>query len=210
MNFLDKPRIPFKDYVDQIVEWNSVAGSSATLEQQAKLVIEEAKELVQAYENEDPVEFLKEACDSIFTGAFYRHLSGYNPAMYDLYVVGPIGLFVKQIKRRLETVTVTDTQGIDALVHYGIAILASISADAKGAIQEVIDSNYSKFHKAAAINNSFTKDEAKRIEESSNGRYKGVKPITNNGYIIWKDSENKVMKWSGYIPADVSKFISIP
>lgn len=194
--------INFQYYVDQIIEWNNIAGSQATEEQQRALVIEEARELVEAFESGDPAATLKEATDLLVVSCYFDNITNY-PSNYRLYTIAEIPFSILQIKRRLEK----PLEGVIGISYYATSILASINADVEGAMQAVIDSNMSKFPVGSSKEKQQHLAEAKRIEENSDGRYKGVKHSYNNGRVIYRDENNKIMKPDTYTAPNIGRFV---
>lgn len=208
MNYFFQKSTDFTKFSNMIIDWNATGRqgkhdfSEKTIDFQKKLVKDELDEMMEAFENKDATELLKEMCDVFVVASYWHFLTTGKkekpqvlmlPALYDID-------YFTQIKYDFETLESPYLVLQDIMI-----LLNSFNADTTSALLEVIDSNYSKFPFTSEIYN--TDIECKRIEEEFKGRYKGVTVQTFNDHLIFKSDAGKILKPVTYRDADVKKFL---
>lgn len=203
-----------KSFYERVIEWNAVAGNNYNLEELYRnLVKEEIKEIIEAAENKDGVEYVKELADCLVVGSYYALCQGMledelltisqSDEMHDdvLQWLGFTGLD--------SLPSILDKHKSDILLAFEY-LYFTCDADMSSVIHEVMDSNFSKFIEAGEAAFAYGGDLSrvcKQIEEASGNRYENVTSQYCNGYIVFRDSKGKIVKPPCYRSAYVDKYV---
>lgn len=198
----------------RVVEWNKVARDGKhifddkTISFQKKLVEEETKELFDAIDAKDKVEALDALCDMFVVGSYWYFLQNKDnkPSSY----IASIPLhgvdYVKAAKFDIE-------QDSSYLFMMSVtSMLLKFEGNVKGALEEVLSSNDSKFplvQDSDAL--ASPEDTCRWIESENEGRYTGVTAkIIGKGKdkrYVFLDSNGKIMKPKTFFKPDLTKFV---
>lgn len=230
-NWMQKDDEEFKkglrEFYNRVILWNTIAGNTdkpreCLVDIYTKLVEEERKELLEAYDAKDAKGFLKELADCLVVGSFLFYVEDDG----DQQLLNLSGIEEDDI----EYLVTADHRFLDYAMDLGRYedLAYSVDANMIGVLHEVMDSNFSKFVSVheAVTGGSVRKSEyaegvptsgqsrggdlsqvCKQIEENSEGRYTGVTSRECNGYIVFRDDKGKIMKPPSYREADVRRFV---
>lgn len=188
-----------KELREQVVEFNQIAGKEYNKEFQTKLCLEEAKELIEAFKKQDKVNFLKELADCFV-------VCSYNP-----WYTPALKMFSGSLTFTLFELEDFLNEKYEGTIENDLAmcvtdIVKKIDADWKGAFQEVLNSNMSKYSDYnMAMEPEYTAH-CKKLEEG--GRYSGVTWFISGNKVVWRDGNGKILKGMDYREADVSPYIN--
>lgn len=172
-------RLKFRktDHVDllkETIKWNEVARlgthnfSKKAKDLQMKCLVEELTELIEACDAEDHVEALDAMCDIIFVAIYGDFLSGGGDINYNIYECsyGQINTFeghaegnelryLRDVAESLKDLAETGEVG-DDVYKYATSAFSNIGLlffdmDFKGAYEEVVRSNFTKFPSTADV-----------------------------------------------------------
>ena len=157
-------RVAEKDFVTKIQQFNKIAGTGTSFDARKLalyigLCCEELAELIEAIPDVAPTSDLGKLRSTL-----ERNSLAFKQARFDNYVA--------RINR---------VKALDAFVDVAVVALGggcAMGADVKGAANEVMDSNLSKF------------------------------PIVNGERVVLKDENGKVMKPATYRPPELAKFLA--
>lgn len=173
----------FPDSYAQAIQWNEIARESPlSVEEQEAIVEEEIKETFKAIDEEDFIEALDGVADVFFTAAYLKHLDPTN--------------FL---------VTIAETI-VDKATH--VIGHSTICA----CIQEVVDSNFTKFVYVAKEPyksrfdslEGLIRSEEERLTQEHNSPIKGYKI---GSYVVFHNKNNKVMKPFCYVRPDLESVV---
>ncbi len=202
---------PFEKWANRVIEWNAVARlhdySDSNKDKQWALVDEEFKELKQAYKDQDPVEFIDAVCDLFVVTSYWCFLD--SQGVID--IEGIEGLFnsthtLEQELGMMESSDIPHKRGCSLLS--GVMHLCYLcGADMEGAMNEVLSSNDSKYPYRGHMEVEALEQECKNIEERSKGRYTEVDFEINSSRVIFKDSNGKIMKPTGFKAPNLEQYL---
>ncbi len=188
---------PYETYYKQVLEFNKAANKPFNEEAQKALCFEEWKELREAYESKDEVAFLKELCDCFVVGA------GGSATLTDIEVHYSVEGNIKDMELLLDEGGVFQ---FDLFLEDTIDIATQINADVLSALQEVCNSNMSKFCEYRPECLEDYDLWCRKIERE--GRYKGVTWELNNGKVVFFDENKKILKGPDYFEPNLEKYIN--
>jgi hypothetical protein len=185
----------FKDCLQHVIDWHVTAGKVTTLTDQARLVDEEYAETELAYNRRDPIEFLDGLCDLFVTQGYYEYIQTGELDCVDLYTE------VSQEAHHAllsDISEITMTKVLDALV--------SFNGNWKGALLNVIESNWSKFDRY--VQGDESKYGSHCIKIMDEGRYTNVHWIKSGDWVVYLDGVGKILKGMSYNAPVLEGFIN--
>lgn len=221
----------FDDAQKRIIEWNLVARggehdlSDAALELQWKLVLEEMAELRYAYQQDNIVDFIGEMCDVFVVLLYYIFLndargnSVFFPDLFDPEF--PPNLEFAEVLENITQHSGDESALADAVFRMvsWVELTSLLNVDIAKALDLVMDSNFSKFHKIGCrIMDDSDYDVAahhlaKTVEKSYDGKYNDVVGIIVKGveddYVVFRadNGKGKILKPLSYNKHDLSCLI---
>ncbi len=199
---------------NRVIEWNSLARNGkhvyepTAIISQKKLVKEETDEFETAIEEHDKKEALDGLCDMFVVGAYWYFLQNKDMKHTGYLASTPLENidYVKAARFDLEN----DSSAMFMLSV--TSMLLKFEGNVRGALEEVLSSNDSKFpfvRDSDAL--ASPEDTCRWIEDQSSGRYTGVKyNIIGKGKekrYVFLDSNGKIMKPKSFFKPDLSKFV---
>lgn len=228
----------FVPYAKQVAEWNFIANSKKIVngikvrEFQWGLIEEEAEEIFAAVKESDKKQTLAEVCDLfvVSTYGLFLHLHENNRGCTLDEVISKMAETCSVPKGRGRTSLYSLDENIFSkqqyeVVKWAINALEQFGGNSTGALQAIIDANYTKFPFATDLiaaydqhglpyGDDICKQECARIEEEFKGRYKGVQCehvlLNENdlvGRLIFRDDQGKILKPLTFKKADISPFV---
>ena len=182
----------FNDFREQVLLFNKIGGKEVTEEGQLHLCREEANELIAEYNN---VAFLKECCDLFIVS---------SPVLSQGVLADTIRWVEESVIDVGSTINTLSEGWDDAGVYFdcAIQILVQLDADWQKAMQLVLDSNMSKFSRYDQGEHQAYDNHCKVLE--CGGRYSNVTWQNVDGWVVWKDENQKILKGPDYVEADLS------
>lgn len=192
------------DFYKGVIQFNQIAGGTRenyNHELQVKLMEEEWKETLKAYNEKDVVEFLDGVLDVLVT-------YGYAWEMND-----PSESVIKDSWQGVETKfsSVVDQvawpERFDLMEQFCVTLKHKYGVDVEGAMAEVNRSNMSKFCNTSE-RSYFCSTLIYHCEAINNGgRYTGVTWTKEGDYIVFKDGNGKVMKGPDFTAPDLTPYV---
>lgn len=196
----------FLNCYHRVIKWNLTANngkcnySENSIKQQYILVKEEAEELLKAIKEKNAIDFLDAWCDLFVVLSYYVHLTQNSGVIRFVSFKGIISIneIVEDILSCPDLFALNDV----------CTALHTYKGDGYHALLEVLDSNDSKFPSVKNYRDEKELEkECAEIELKSKGRYKNVTYTIYNGLVIFKDSNNKIMKPSSYREPNLLPYI---
>lgn len=192
--FIGKKQIDFTPHVESVIHFNKIAGKKLDHDFQMGLIKEEFKELKEAFDKKDKANFLKELCDMFVVCSYMwptHHRELYRHADEYWFRYKP-----NSVKEYLDRMEQSFSKWQLDIYTCTLYLLNEISADTEAALSRVCKSNMSKFTK-------YDPEEsvelyAKHCEELKSDRYPNVEWDVNNGMVVWKSGEGKILKGPQY------------
>lgn len=203
----------FSDLMERVAKWNSLPNkgkhdrSLASINNQKRLVWEEAEELLTALKENNEVEMLDAWCDLFVVLSYFVFLNlptdEINPDMLkdlnSLPTDKPLDNFIKELAAYSDVQALRDV----------CSAISLYKGEGYNALLEVLDSNDSKYPSIYEYPSSiYIESESKRIEQDSKGRYTGVSGSYYDGKVCFKDSNNKIMKPKEFKKPNLLPFIN--
>lgn len=200
--------IIFQEKNEDVIKWNLIGhgshdNSAEGLDRQDDVVREECKETVDAWNNNDPVEFLDGLVDSFVTTGYEAFLTENLELQYQEYEQngGDLYSFVVMMSDYFE-----DTGGVFQLMD--VMEMLVLHGNWEAAIDEVLKSNWSKYNEYCAGDECWYDYHCSSL--MIGGRYTGVTWRLNEGYVIWKDGSGKILKGPQYVAPDLKHLAHPP
>lgn len=212
----------FIDYCWEVVAWNAVSrGGKHTFSPEEEIkqldyCLEEIQETLEAYEEEDLVEVLDGLADCLVTISYLIALVREADVLsFEAVKVSQIPDNSNNFYQRLAGSYQRLSTDCPMLIDAEIALLDVVGAlnsvndhwnedvDVMGVIEEVLDSNWSKF---PYLDQVVPMEECKWIEE--NRGKEGVYHSVIDNKIVFRDKGGKIMKPSTFKEPDISKHIN--
>lgn len=198
-DFLDKLNVStedFKNEFDKVILWNEVAlngkhnYSTAAIERQYSLCLEEYKEFVEAVDTGDLVEVVDALCDLFVVTSYWCFLNGKTPPTHGF--VTEFGDICEQVYYPVKNYK-TGEINIHSLFVTVCTALASCYKG-KECLQNVLESNQSKFLLKDYLDDKGILPEviASNIELKSDGRYKNVVHLVSK---VFDKTQNKDVEY---------------
>ena len=192
----------------RILEWNEVAGggnhdySPAKLDLQRELILEEAAEVIQAYDDKDRTNFLKEVLDLWVVSSYGAFLSDKKEYLKPFHQGRPASLKeaiddIREVLGNPYSYTVSLS-----MVYKSRDLLEVVNADVVGALRAVNASNFSKFCRECDPDAV-----VEQLTEDYKGRYTGITWCKYSDLYIFKDERGKVLKGPYYTEVSLNKFL---
>lgn len=195
----------YKQYADSVVTFNTVIDTVSFKEKkdkvalQQKLIEEEYDELIEAYALKDKGDFLKELCDLFVVSSYMLYLINTDWYKDEAAFCADNGFgsppFHTPLSFLGDMIIVKDWRTVVKIV---VGLLTSLDADVRKALQLVNQNNIDKFMLYEEDEDEVYNHMANAIEQSSDGRYTNVGWVLSNDYVVFTDSNGKVMKPIGY------------
>ena len=197
----------------RVIEWNKTfrnGDENFTYKDkrtQTNLVIEEADELLKALNEDDVIETIDAICDLFVVASYLIYIHNKNKNVWD-FIRDKTSLVVYKDRDDIETeidnlccsITDCDTLVIPVNVEVILNLILSLPKD-RDYLTEVLESNDSKFLKVSEYSHMGKKAlkemleaECHDIEVRNEFRYTGVKYYFVGDYIVFRDSNGKLMK----------------
>lgn len=205
--FLDFGEVDLTEELKDVVKFNMIASSGvmdtseSKFKLQRNLVNEEVDETITAFIDNNLVEIADGLCDVFVTSGFEEVMKG--RVVEDIYGYKMSkGSFLVSATMLYE----------DNVFDVACSMVASMK-NGKEMLQEVNRSNLSKFERYhPEMEQDFDK-ECKDIEQRNNGRYTGVTWSTTDyegvKYVVYKDSNGKIMKPCCFVEPNIKQFIKV-
>jgi hypothetical protein len=178
----------YNDYFDEVVEWNQVCEDAPpNLENQWKLVVEEAAELYEAFDEGNHLSFFKELAD-LFVVSSYAAVIVYPATEALTHYQDDIEYLLGKLEDQIDEGNVLKT--FDVVLQ----IMNSVNQEAlEKTMHAVLRSNWSKIFPETEA-----EQELKFAAVGYTNRYSGIYVQTKPDGCVLKDSNNKVLKPSSY------------
>jgi hypothetical protein len=200
----------FAEFDRKVMLFNELAGNDIADEKliplYSNLLKEELQEIVDA---ETPEEFLDGVIDSLVVGTYLFKLLDMEFKVFAPQVGNDLGRMAK------DTIRFIDLNYIDMVKDYMFEIKESflgLNVDRVGALNEVMNSNLSKFVYVGDGRMPLTdlewmdlNKQKRDIEEL--GRYTGISWERKGGYAVFTDGNGKIMKAKHYWQPKLSQYI---
>lgn len=218
----------YADFADEVVQWNAVMCgdlhdlSDTKWEKQRQLVVEEHEELlVKGIKAEDRIEVIDAICDLFVVGSYWNFLEDggsmnttYRLCQHELPLVDMVSLQRAVGPKVHEAPKNTPRESYNPYVAFRniMALVRGLDCNTRGALREVMDSNWSKFPTVQELSTKYvscglrvpeTLDElisaeSERILNSNDKGYVGITgKLIRSGdkaVLVFRDSNGKGMK----------------
>lgn len=221
----------------RVVAWNATArsGEHDFSEQakanQFKLVKEECEELFDAAKANDRVEMLDAICDIFVVASYAVFLESKGSRGYDSLLSRLSFREPQKSDNHLSLLELDDylynQKSVNYIYQWAVKALCVFDANTMGGLLEVLSSNDSKFPRLTELVDAQREEmylgkdgsdpieiESQRLNEEHKGRYEGItgNQINTNsseldGRVVFRDSNNKIMKPLTFRPAALLKFV---
>lgn len=216
--------LDFSKAYNRVVQWNALARDGKhnfkeeTIEFQKTLVVEESEELEEGFEKASKLEVIDALCDMFVVGSYWHYLQNDGR---------PLGFIAKSALHGVDY-----TNQIKFMIQHDSSflyldsvctLLYQFNGDPMGALNEVMDSNDSKFplvskkdkQEVILLDNGDTytpEAMCKWIEENCGGRYTGVthkivKGTDGQRRYVFLSDKGKIVKPATFFEPDLAKFI---
>lgn len=202
--------LDYTEYARQVVAFNNINEVVTTeniktkINFQKVLIAEEFRELVEAYEERDKTNFLKELCDLFVVTSYMQYLE-HGECIYEgsafINNGGRVGTISSTFASLSDWIYLEDYLMVLKTV---IGLLNKLDVDDQKALSLVNENNFSKYPIYSQLCEGEYDAEVKEIELRGSGRYLGVNWCVSNCRVIFRDCFGKVMKPIGYKSVDVS------
>ena len=187
----------FDEYKRQLIFWNRVAKggidkSSLAIEKQFNLVEEEKAETEKALMDRNKIELIDGLCDVVFTEFFYEHLLGDTEGK-----CLPVDSYYEYILDSQDDNWQRNIRGL----------ICSFDGDWKGALNEVMSSNWTKFDVYDEISSKHGGLYDKHCEKLKKEGHFEVRWTKQDDYVVYQNENKKVLKGSEYRKPQLEKFI---
>ena len=184
----------YTPWYNWVVEWNERASpgkqyTEADIDNQWRLVEEEFKELIEAYDNKDSTAFYKELSDLFVVSSFYEHVT--NPR------VNVTTVFADRVEMLLADIEQSVWSISSSLFDNVMILMNSVNVNSLSrAMFATLKSNDTKFFRQ-----EYSDMEIAWALKAHGDRYDGIHvKRTIDGLATLRDENNKILKPSTYKP----------
>lgn len=197
------PQDKFAGYLKEVVKFNEVLGVGdleGAIVKQEGLVEEETKEALAEWEAGNKAGFVKECCDLFIVAGYRGVLEGLRP---ELIIEELEESIVNDIVYRW---THRDAFG-PATAAEALTVLVNLDCDWAGAMEDVLESNMSKFSIFYSHNVELYNQHSHHLLATNVGRYEAVTWQQCGHLVVWTDSNGKILKGPDYFKACMGEFM---